>query len=89
MDPVVDRTPPLTDMRRGFQLVIDGALTGGAPPQDPAPAPKQLEAEDFQWAENAAADVLNLTRTDCWGCAADRSGTAELPPGEGADEQRT
>ena len=87
--PVVDRTPPLTDHHKGFQLVIDGTLTGGAPPQGPAPAPKQLEAEELQWAENAAAEVLNSNRTDTWRCAAGLSGTAELPPGEGADQQRT
>jgi hypothetical protein len=87
--PVVDRTPPLTDHHKGFQLVIDGTLTVGAPPQGPAPAPKQLEAEELQWAENAADEVLNSNRTDTWRCAADLSGTAELPPGEGADQQRT
>jgi len=75
---VVDRTPPPRDIHKGFQLVIDGTLTGGAPPQGPAPAPKQLEAEELQRAENAAAEVLNSNRTDTWRCAAGLSGTAEL-----------
>lgn len=89
--PVIDRTPPLTDIRKGFQFMIDGTLTGGeALPQGPARAPQDAGgggASADARPHGRSAELHTVGQLAVRGQPLGYGGGAAA--GTGADQQRT